>query len=61
MQNINQFNEQITEAVWAILNAKRIAYQYDLPWSLQNIVNEVVQQVNDISVEASNMLKQNNT
>ena len=59
MQNINHFSEKITEAVWAILDAKRIAYQHDMPWSLQQIFNEVAQQVNDISIEASNILQQN--
>lgn len=57
MKNLHQFNEKISEAVWSILDAKRIAYQNDLPWTLQDIVNEVVQQVNDISIEANSILK----
>jgi hypothetical protein len=56
--DIQNFDEKINEAVWAILTAKIIAYRNDMPWTLESIIHEVENRVMDISNEAKLILQQ---
>lgn len=59
MNNIQEFNSKIDQAVWAILDAKIIAYQNGIPWNMELILNEVTTRVHDLQNEAARLLREN--
>lgn len=60
MNTIEEFNEKLDQAVWAILDAKRYAYKHDLPWNLEAINLEVISRVENIAQEAARIIRNNN-
>lgn len=58
MNTTTYFDQKINEAVWAILDAKIIAYENNFPWDTEAIIQEVVQRINDINQEATRIIKQ---
>lgn len=59
MNNFQEFNSKIDQAVWAILDAKIIAYQNGIPWNMELILNEVTTRVHDLQNEAARLLREN--